>query len=149
VTDLSGPEQRGAPALTADGSVLLIPATPDLPLVRASDVRQINDKTRTVLSAWTVPGGARQTTGSGGFAGYPLGPVLVLETSTIGVVLAHDGRPAPLSRLSDAAADRPAADRSAAVTADRLCTLMADPNTDRAVREFVPKDAYQGALCPS
>ncbi|HEU5108148.1 MAG TPA: ATP-binding protein, partial [Micromonosporaceae bacterium] len=159
VTDLTEAEQRGAPALTADGSVLLIPATPDLPLVRASDVRQINDRARTVLSAWTVPGGARQAVASGGFAGSalhfgwnallplgrdPLGPVLVLETSTTGVVLAHKGRPAPLRRLSDAAADLPAA-----VTADRLCALMADPNTDQAVREFVPKDAYQGALCPS
>jgi len=159
MTGLTGTEQYGSPALTADGSVLLIPVRTFPPQVRASDVRQLDDQVRTVLSAWTVPGGARQAAGSGGFAGAtlysswrallplgrdPLGPVLVLETSTIGVVLAHDGRPAPLRRLSDAATAR-----QAAVTADRLCALMTDPNTDTAVRQSAPKDAYQGELCPS
>jgi hypothetical protein len=159
MTGLTGNEQYGSPALTADGSVLLIPVRPELPQVRASDVLQFVDQAHTVLSAWTVPGGARQAAGSGGFAGAtlylswralvplgrdPLGPLLVLETSTTGVVLAQHGRPAPLRRLSDAAVAH-----QAAVTTDRLCALMTDPNTDTAVRRLVPKDAYQGELCPS
>jgi hypothetical protein len=158
ITGLTGTEQYGSPALTADGSVLLIPVRANLPRVRASDVRQVADQASTVLSAWTVPGGVRQAAGSGGFAGSalhsswrallplgrdPLGPILLLRTSTLGVVLPHAGRPAPLRRLSDAAAHQ------TAVTVDRLCGLMTEPNTDTAVRKFAPKDAYQGELCPS
>ena len=32
---------------------------------------------------------------------------------------------------------------------DRLCAVPAGPNTDQAVRDLVPPDAYQGDVCPS
>ncbi|GAA2513349.1 serine protease [Winogradskya humida] len=158
ITGLTGPEQHGSPALTADGSVLIIPAAVELPTVRASDIRQINEQARTVLSAWTVRDGKRQA--KGGFSGSALdtawqallplgrdpgGPVLLLDTSTIGVVLVQDGQPAPLRRLADAAT----ATHAEYADADRLCALMAGPNIDTAARKNVPKDAYQGELCPN
>ncbi|NMO49952.1 serine protease [Actinoplanes sp. TBRC 11911] len=157
VSDLTDAEQDGSPTLNADGSALVIvPSPKDFLQASANDVTQLADQPRPPLSAWTLPSGARQATGSGGFTDFsvdtawqallplsrdPLGPVLVLHNSTVGVAFG----PASLRRLSDAAKSS----GSGSVSADRLCALMADPANDQAVRDLVPKDAYQGALCPS
>lgn len=146
---LSDAAQHGAPALTADGSTLVVAERPDLPMATATDIRDLNEETRTVVTAWTVPGGERRDTGFAlptGWRGVvPLGgldgPVLLLNGDVTGYAAAGGGRPAPLRRITQGP--------GAAVTPDRLCALLAGPENDSAVRDLVPKDAYQGELCPS
>ncbi|RGC67590.1 hypothetical protein C5N14_17575 [Micromonospora sp. MW-13] len=74
----------------------------------------------------------------------PDGPVAVLDNSTIGVALPAAGKPPPLRRLAQTDTRHHSVDD----VLDRLCGLLADPNTDDAVRKLAPDDAYQGKLCP-
>src|SRR5262249_31428976 len=73
--------------------------------------------------------------------------VLLLDTSTIGVMLQHPGQAPPLRR--PAAVSAKSRHGSVGDRINQLCALMADPNNDKAVRNLVPRDAYQGALCPT
>ena len=86
---------------------------------------------------------------SGGWI-WPLGsgtgaPLALVDGSTLGVVLARPGEPEPLRRLAAADADPKAAKRK--LTMSGLCSLLGEPNHDKATRDLVPDGAYKGDLC--
>ncbi|MFI1194652.1 trypsin-like peptidase domain-containing protein [Micromonospora sp. NPDC020750] len=154
VIDLRPEERNGAIALDATGSTLLLSWRRDLLSATASDIREMSASSVPEVSVWSLPDGERsgeRRTHSGEWrAVLPLGrgldgPVAVLDSSTIGVALPAAGEPPPLRRLAETAGTRR---HSVDDVMDRLCGLLADPNTDDAVRDLAPDDAYQGQLCP-
>ncbi|WP_229401454.1 nSTAND1 domain-containing NTPase [Micromonospora okii] len=148
------PEERdGVIALDATGSTLVLSWRRDVLGATATDVRKLAAGLGRWVSAWTLPGGARsgepRPHPSPWGAVLPLGrgldgPMAVLDGSTVGVTLPTTGA-SPLRRLA-AAADAGSHDVDDAL--GRLCALLADPETDAAVRDLVPRDAHQGELCP-
>jgi hypothetical protein len=85
---------------------------------------------------------------------WPLGtgigaPLVLVDDSTLALVLPHPGPKTPLQRLTEAAAAAAEPD-SASWTPSfaTLCTLLGEPNQDQATRKLVPAGAYQGTLCP-
>ncbi|MFH0174861.1 trypsin-like peptidase domain-containing protein [Streptomyces cacaoi] len=87
---------------------------------------------------------------SGGWI-WPLGsgtgaPLALVDGSTLGIVLDRPGTPEPLRRLAAAKAAPRSAERKP--TLSGLCSLLGEPNHDKATRDLVPPGAYQGALCP-
>ncbi|MGW1061476.1 nSTAND1 domain-containing NTPase [Micromonospora rubida] len=154
--DLRPEERSGAIALDATGSTLVLSWRRDLLSATTSDIGELATGYTPEVSVWSLPDGARSgehRTHSGEWAAVvplgrgPDGPVAVavLDNSTIGVVLPAAGKPPPLRRLAETADTRR---HSVDDVMDRLCGLLADPNTDDAVRKLAPDDAYQGKLCP-
>ncbi|NBE79762.1 nSTAND1 domain-containing NTPase [Micromonospora rubida] len=150
--DLRPEERSGAIALDATGSTLVLSWRRDLLSATTSDIGELAASATPEVSVWSLPDGARsgeRRTHSGEWdAVVPLGrgpdgPVAVLDSSTIGVALPAAGKPPPLRRLAQDTRRRSVDD-----VMDRLCGLLADPNTDDAVRDRVPGDADQGELCP-
>jgi hypothetical protein len=155
VSDLSTVEARGSFVLDATGSALLSSWKPDLPVDMPTDVRQHISRDLN-LTVWSLPEGSRQPAGQtydpAWSAIVPLGdvasgPIALLHTSTVGLVLPHGGQPPPLHRLAAARAQDGELPTGELIS--RWCGLMADPNTDTAVRKLVPQDADQGPLCPN
>ncbi|WP_405096138.1 trypsin-like peptidase domain-containing protein [Micromonospora sp. NBC_01412] len=152
--DLRPEERSGAIALDATGSTLVLSWRRDLLSATTSNIGELATGYTPEVSVWSLPDGARSgehRTHSGEWAAVvplgrgPDGPVAVLDNSTIGVALPAAGKPPPLRRLAQTADTRR---HSVDDVMDRLCGLLADPNTDNAVRKLVPDDAYQGKLCP-
>ncbi|NUT94681.1 MAG: serine protease [Saccharothrix sp.] len=153
VTGLSKKEADGAVGLDATGDTLLISWREDLDL-SITDVRDMPRGFGDRVSTWRLPTGEKSDTlshdtgWSGAFLlGDTDGPVLLASTSAVGLVLPHADRPPPLRRLTAAVTDRPRWDTDDVV--DRLCEVLADPETDRTIEKSYPDDAYEGDLCPN
>lgn len=162
--DLSTQESTGRIALDATGRTLLISSAADITSATSNDVRDLPTYRREV-SAWSIPAasGAAPPPAARLPQRYaydpvwqtlvPLGdglsaPLLLLESSVIAVVWSHPGQASAMQRLTEVAAEP---DRSTvADRIERLCALLVDPNTEsKTVRDLVPPDANQEALCPS
>jgi hypothetical protein len=150
---LSAEEARGALALDATGSLLMLDWYPT-PGLTATDIRDIGRSVRQ-LSLWSLSDGTRLAPvyqlDSVWPAVLPLGtgidaPVALLDTSAIALTRSDPGQDPALRRLTAAANT---ATGAAASHVEQLCTLLADPNDDQAVRGLWPPDTYQEELCPS
>lgn len=153
VLTLHAEERNGSIALDATGSALALSWRPNLFDATGADLTELGDQSPRV-TLWSLPDGTRSAESyrhDGEWrAAVPLGraadgPVALLHNSMLGVVLPAAGKPAPLHRLESRTPPR----RSTGEAMKRLCGLLADPNTDDAVRRLVPRDAYQEELCPS
>lgn len=153
VLTLRPEERNGSIALDATGSALTLSWRPNLFDATGTNIAELGDHSPRV-TVWSLPGGTRSTESyrydSDWRAAVPLGrasdgPVALLHTSTLGVVLPAAGKPPPLRRLGS----RTPPHRSTDEVMRRLCALLADPNNDNAVRGLVPRDAYQEELCPN
>jgi hypothetical protein len=153
ITDLTEDEARGSLTLSPNGSTLLSTWSHGLDGRMPSHVTQSPDVAST-LSTWSLPSGQRRPeykfdpewTDLVPLTENPDGPLALLHNSTIGLVLPGEGKTPPLRRLVETR------DEDAPGIGDlmaRLCAIMADPNTDKAVRELVPPDADQEELCPN
>ncbi|WP_320064129.1 trypsin-like peptidase domain-containing protein [Micromonospora sp. RTGN7] len=154
VIDLRPEERSGAIALDATGSTLMLSWRRDLLSATVSNIGELSTNSTPEVSVWSLPDGVRsgeRRTHSAEWGTVvplgrgPDGPVAVLDNSTIGVALPAAGKPPPLHRLAETSDTHR---HSVDDVMDRLCGLLADPNTDNAVRALVPDDAYQGELCP-
>ncbi|MEJ2858661.1 MULTISPECIES: serine protease [unclassified Saccharothrix] len=153
VTALSEKERDGTVGLDATGDTLLISWREDLD-TSITDIRKLPRGFGDRLSSWRLPTGEKQDTASfdTGWSTALLlddtdGPVLLVSTSAIGVVLPHPNRPPPLRRLTAAVTDQPRLDTDDLV--DRLCEVLADPENDQTIEKSYPEDADRGELCPS
>jgi hypothetical protein len=155
VTGLSIEERHGSIALSRNGSRLLLAWSKDLDSVQPTDVSAFDDYSRR-LSVWSLPDGSRRHDDSRVDPYWPGavplgdgldGPLALQRTSVVGLVLPRAGESAPLRRLTDA--DSAGTHFGNGALMDRLCTLLADPENDHAVRNLVPQDAYGENLCPS
>jgi len=153
IPGLSKEEGRGSIALTRNGSTLVIPWTRNPSTGTSADIRQLGTFQRT-LSTWSLPDARKQTAQESYDQTWetlvPLGdevngPVALLNSSTIGLSLPRHRQLTPLRRLADEG-QRP---MPIGDVMTRLCTLMADPDTDTSVRGLVPKDANEEKLCSS
>jgi hypothetical protein len=153
VNGLSPEESGGTVGLDGAGATLLLSWRDDFD-TSTTDVRELAGTPRNHLSTWALPTGAKQGTVSHDLiwpdlvplADLASGPLALISTSTIGVLLPRAEQPSPLRRLTEGP-ERERLDTEEIM--DRLCGLLADPNTDEAVQELVPQDAYQGDVCPS
>lgn len=151
---LHSEERNGSIALDAIGSVLTLSWRTGVRDVTDTDIKRMAEL-QPQVTIWSLPTGIRTDSyryGSGWRAVVSLGrgvdgPIVLMHTSTIGVVLPASGKPPPLQRLGEDS--RTSRRDSASDVMDRLCVVLADPNTDDAVRPLVPRDAYQEDLCPS
>jgi hypothetical protein len=156
VTDLSTAEGRSPIALSRNGSALLILSPPDLGSALPTDVTTLAGLTSRP-SVWSLPDGRRQPVDSSRLdpawpEAIPLGdgldgPLVLLRSSLVGLVLARAGQPPPLPRL--AAAEDASTKLSTGQWVKRVCALLAEPETDNAVRPLVPHDASREPLCPT
>ncbi|XVV07364.1 serine protease [Actinosynnema sp. CA-248983] len=153
VTGLSEPEARGTVGLDATGSTLLLSWYESFDL-SITDVRDHPKDTGHRLSTWRLPSGEKQTRWSYGIGwsnafllGDTSGPVLLVSTTAVGVVLPHPNRPPPLRRLTDGVTER--SDLSTGELVDRICEVLADPDNDQMIEKSIPQDAYEGELCPN
>ncbi|ANZ41571.1 hypothetical protein BBK82_42090 [Lentzea guizhouensis] len=153
VTGLSEKEATGTVGLDATGATVLLSWTERLD-TSITDVRDIPDDYGNRLSTWHLATGEKKDTWAyqigwddAFLLGDTSGPVLLVSTSAIGVVLPHRDEPPPLRRHTDTLTDRPRLETGELV--DRLCAVLADPENDKNVEKSVPKDAHEGDLCPS
>ncbi|MFI7072909.1 nSTAND1 domain-containing NTPase [Micromonospora sediminicola] len=155
VLTLRDEERNGSIALDATGSTLALSWQPGVFNATDTTLTHLGD-TASRLTLWSLPDGVRAADShryaDGWRAAVPLGRAAdgafaLIHTTTVGVVLPAAGKPPPLRRLGERSRAR--LTDSAADVMPRLCALLADPNTDDAVRPLVPRDAYQEDLCPS
>ncbi|ROP37072.1 trypsin-like peptidase domain-containing protein [Saccharothrix texasensis] len=154
VGGLSREEGLGAVGLDAAGATLLVYWSAGYDTT-STDLRDVAGTRRDFLSTWALPTGEKRGTVAYDhswsylvpLADLATGPLALISTSTVGLVLPHADRPSPLDRVL--AVEPVREQRSTDEIMDRLCGLLADPNTDDAVRKMVPQDAYQGDVCPS
>ncbi|MCE7001074.1 serine protease [Saccharothrix sp. S26] len=149
---LSPEEAGGEVGLDGLGSTLLLAWSDEFDR-STTDVRELSGKRRDHLVTWALPTGERLERESR-HVGWPTlvplgdlgtGPLALIRSSTVGLVLPRPDRP-PLRRVTEEPVE-PVWDTGEIM--DRLCGLLADPNTDRAVQRLVPPDAHQGDVCPS
>lgn len=152
VTGLSADQANGRLTLNRDGTVVAlswqIPLDPSPP----TDIEKLDLASRG-LAMWSLPDGRALPVPEHGQSPWgrvvPLGdgvdgPLALNYPGVVGLVLPHAGQDPPLRRFAAAAGVSRIDD-----VMDRLCTLLADPNNDKAVRDFVPPDASKEPLCPS
>ncbi|VVJ18364.1 Uncharacterised protein [Amycolatopsis camponoti] len=142
-------------ALNRNGSEVVL-SWYDPPEPSAStDIRQIARSLRQ-MDVWSIPDGAHQNVpehiDSAWERVVPLGnsmnePLALTRTSTVGLVLPRQGQAPPLRRMADATGEPPSLDNGRLM--DRLCSLLADPNTDEMVRKLLPPDTSEEPPCPS
>ncbi|MCA1673013.1 MAG: hypothetical protein LC799_12730, partial [Actinobacteria bacterium] len=108
------------------------------------------------ITAWSLPNGTKQDVPDHVDSAWqglvPLGdsmdgPLALIRTTTVGLVLPRQGQAPPLRRMADAASAAPHLDNGGLM--DRLCTLLADPNTDKSVQRLLPPDTSQEPPCRS
>ncbi|MFE9747266.1 hypothetical protein ACFYOT_20380 [Saccharothrix saharensis] len=151
VGGLSPQQARGRVGFDGSGATLLLTWSDDFDTV-TTDARDLAGARH--LSTWALPTGEvrddvpydRSWPGLVPLGDLATGPVAVFGTSTVGLVLPSADR-TPWRRLTG---ERPVVrGPGTGEIMDRLCAVPADPNTDEAVRELVPPNAYQGDVCPS
>ncbi|HEX9336665.1 MAG TPA: hypothetical protein VF892_12305, partial [Pseudonocardiaceae bacterium] len=148
VAGLTKEEGNGSLALDATGSRAWIAGRSDFIATRATNVEQILPAAMDQVLVLSLPSGARIgqfPLEQGWSAVWPLGsgldaPLALVSGSTLGLVLPRPGAQPPARRLtSDASGD---------LSDARLCTLLGEPNQDKAAHDLAPSGAYQGPLCP-
>ncbi|MEV8440583.1 serine protease [Actinosynnema sp. NPDC051121] len=150
---LSEQEAGGAVGLDGPGSTLMLTWSDDFD-TSSTDVRDLAGKRQDHLATWALPTGAKRDTVSYRLSWSSLvplgeldtGPLALLSTSTVGLVLPRPDR-SPSRRLAEL--ESVGGGSGTGGIMERLCGLLADPNTDEAVQGLVPQDAYQGDVCPS
>lgn len=149
VTGLTDAQAHGALALDATGRSAWISTHEAGNDAKPTDVERSLPELEDQVTVWSLAGGTR--TGRylydpGWSSVWPLGtgtdsPLVLVQGSTLGVVLGHPGEQPPVRRINGL---HPGPDLSAG----RLCALLGEPNEDQAARKVTPSGAYQGPLCP-
>jgi hypothetical protein len=148
ISGLTDAEAHGALALDATGTSAWISSPEPRGNAKPADIEQTLPELSGHVTVRSLPGGTLSGTylvDPAWSSVWPIGagtnaPLVLVQGSTLGVMLTHPGAPPPVRRMNDF--DGPG------LSADRLCALLGEPNEDRAARTVAPSGAYQGPLCP-
>jgi hypothetical protein len=148
ISGLTDAEAHGALALDATGTSAWISSPEPRGNAKPADIEQSLPELSGHVTVRSLPGGTLSGTylvDPAWSSVWPIGagtnaPLVLVQGSTLGVMLTHPGAPPPVRRMNGF--DGPG------LSADRLCALLGEPNEDRAARTVAPSGAYQGPLCP-
>jgi hypothetical protein len=152
---LSREQGQGFLALNRNGTALVLSWREALEPNASTDIMKLALPSKRV-TAWSLPDGAKQDVPDHLDSAWqrvaPLGdsmdgPLALTLTTTVGLVLPRPGQAPPLRRMADADNTAPSLDNGDLM--DRLCSLLADPNTDKAIQPLLPPDTSQEPSCPS